>query len=116
AVQHDFAVGRQIIGYFGGQAYAQIHHTAFRDVLRNTRSHLVSRQSVHFVPPVAITRWTNSPGVTMVSGSSSPSSTMLSTCATATRAAVAMMGPKLRAVLRYTRLPQRSARKALISA
>jgi len=46
------------------------------------------------------TRCTKMPGVTIASGSSSPRATISCTDATVTVAAIAMIGPKLRAVLR----------------
>ena len=55
-------------------------------------------------------------GVTTASGSSEPAGTTSVTCAITVRAAVAITGPKLRAVLRYTRFPSSSARQAEISA
>src|SRR5690606_436210 len=115
-VQHDLAPFRQVVAHLGGQADAQIDDTAFGDVLGHAGRHLLTIQRCHFCSPTATTRCTNRPGVTMASGSSSPSSTTASTWAMVVLAAVAMMGPKLRAVLRYTRLPQRSARCALMSA
>ena len=52
----------------------------------------------------------------MPSGSSSPSATISSTSATHTLPAVATLGLKLRAVLRYTRLPAVSVQGAWILA
>jgi hypothetical protein len=46
------------------------------------------------------TRCTNSPGVTTASGSSAPNSTTSCTLTTVVFAAIAMIGPKLRAVFR----------------
>jgi hypothetical protein len=51
-------------------------------------------------------------GVTMVSGSSAPGSTISSTSAMVVRAAVAKAGLKFREPPRYVRLPWRSARAA----
>src|SRR3546814_463709 len=122
-MQDDFAVGRQVVGHQRGQHDAQVDVGAFGNVLRDTGGDLVAGQfAAHCCSlaagavSICTTRLTKMPGVTTASGSSSPSSTTSRTWATATRAALAMMGPKLRAVLRYTRLPQRSPRSALISA
>src|SRR5690606_19255317 len=54
----------------------------------------------HRLSPTATTRSTKMPGVTTDSGSRDPSSTISSTCTTVVAAAVAMTGPKLRAVSR----------------
>src|SRR5437764_15391812 len=105
-----------MIGNHGRQADAQVHIGAFGNVVRYARCHLVAGQTFHFYASCLTTRCTKIPGVTIASGSSSPSGTISLTCAMVTLAAMAMMGPKLRAVLRYTRLPQRSPRCALISA
>jgi hypothetical protein len=56
------------------------------------------------------------PGVTTHSGSSVPSGTISCTVAIVVFAAIAITGPKLRAVMRYVRLPQRSPRSALMNA
>ncbi len=45
-------------------------------------------------------RWTKMPGVTTASGSSSPRATILCTVAIVVFAAIAITGPKLRAVMR----------------
>src|SRR5690606_7583580 len=121
-MQNDFTLGGQVVGHQRGQADAQVDIGALGDVLRDAGGDLVAGQfaahccSLAAGASICTTRLTKMPGVTMFSGSSSPSSTISRTCATATRAALAMMGPKLRAVLRYTRLPQRSPRSALIRA
>src|SRR6266481_9063669 len=135
AVQQDLAVPGQVVGNQRRQPDAEVDHGAFGNVPRHPRRHLVTIELVHaallfsavhaaWLPAsdaaaelaTRTTRLTKMPGVTIASGSSAPSSTISWTCTTAHRAAVAMIGAKLRAVLRYTRLPQRSPRSALISA
>src|SRR5699024_4865754 len=111
-----FLVGGQVVGHAGGQADAQVHVGALGNIPGHPFGHLFSAQSAHAAPPVATTRCTKMPGVTMCSGSSAPSSTTSETWAIVVAAAVAMIGPKLRAALRYTRLPQRSPWWALINA
>src|SRR5215216_1664135 len=61
----------------------------------------VLRNSMRFLPvPTSMMRLTKMPGVWMQSGSSSPAGTRCSTSATVIFAAVAIIGLKLRAVLR----------------
>ncbi|KAG1270016.1 hypothetical protein G6F66_013904 [Rhizopus arrhizus] len=103
AMQHDLAAGGKMGGHQHWHADAQVDVGAFRDVLRDAGGDLVAGQfGAHCcsLASICTTRCTKMPGVTTVSGSSVPSSTTSRTCATATRAALAMMGPKLRAVLR----------------
>ena len=95
-VQDDFAILRQVIRDERGKADAEIHVGAFAKIPRHPGRHFVARIALHALT----TRWTKMPGVTTDSGSSSPSSTMCCTSATVQRAAEAMIGPKLRAVLR----------------
>src|SRR5450830_578108 len=114
-VQDNLRTGRQVVGYQGRQAYAQVHHRAFIDVGCHTDRHLVSIPFIHMsvfqaaalrpAGPVAVRgtctmRCTNRPGVMTCSGSMLPSSATSCTEAILTLAAMAMMGPKLRAVLR----------------
>src|SRR3546814_11683307 len=108
--------GRQVVGNAGRQADAGVHVGALGDVAGHARGHLVAGRAAHASPPVETRRCTKMPGVTTDSGSSSPSATTPDTWAMVHAAAIAISGPKLRAVLRYTRLPQRSPRCALIRA
>src|SRR5262245_50583706 len=62
------------------------------------------------------TQSTKMPGVTTASGSRPPTGTVAVTSTIVSVAAVAMTGPKLRVVLRNTRLPSGSARWAPIRA
>src|SRR5690606_11769822 len=96
-VQDDFAAGRQVVGHQRGQADAQVDVGALGDVLRDAGGDLVAVQfAAHCcslaagAASICTTRLTKMPGVTTVSGSSWPSSTTSRTCATATRAALAM--------------------------
>lgn len=133
AVQEDFLVGAEVVGHQGRHADAEVRVGAFGDVLGDALRHLIAGQSFHggvlrvqaaCAPSSAActacgtstTRCTKMPGVTICSGSSPPRSTTYETCTMVVLAALAITGPKLRAVLRYTRLPQRSPLKALISA
>ena len=105
AVQDDLAPLGQVLGDQRGQADAEIDVGAFRNVARDARGDLVAIELLHqaaFLSEGVIrtTRFTKMPGVTMPSGSSAPSSTISRTCTTVQRAALAMIGPKLRAVLR----------------
>jgi len=103
AVQDDLASLGQEIGHQRRQADAEVHVGALGDVLRDARRHLLAVEFFHaaFLRLARrTTRLTKIPGVTTVSGSSSPSSTVSRTCATVHFAAAAMIGPKLRAVLR----------------
>src|SRR5260221_14461901 len=131
AMQENLAVLRQMIGHHGRQPDAEIDIGAFGNILGDARGHLVAVPFVHAASfdvsflnpagPVALRatltmRCTKMPGVTTASGSRAPSSTTSCTEAMVSLAALAMIGPKLRAALRYTRLPQRSPASALISA
>src|SRR5690606_29204397 len=101
------------------QADAQVHIGAFGNVACHPRGDLVAIVSIHKDGSRdwrQIRLLTKMPGVTTASGSSSPSSQTRPTEAMVWRAAMAITGPKLRAVLRYTRLPQRSPASALIRA
>ena len=109
AVQKDFFAGRQMIGHQRGQADAEVHVSTFRNVLGHTGGHMIAVEFLHGQLPTRVvaaisdtltTRCTKMPGVTMCSGSSAPSSTMWRTAATVVLAAIAIAGPKLRAVLR----------------
>ncbi len=112
AVQQDLTVGRQVIADQGGQADAEIDHGTIGNVFGHAGGHLIAGQALHILdllgaqaaawlaPSTLTTRLTNNPGVTMCSGSSSPSSTISLTCTMGHLAAIAMIGPKLRAVLR----------------
>src|SRR4029077_6497392 len=78
---------------------------------------LTVRFSIRLGWPVLNTiRFTYTLAKCTLSGSSCPGSTISSTSAMVTCAAVAITGLKFRDVLRNTRLPQRSAFHALISA
>src|SRR6185503_4917604 len=98
AVDDDLAVLRQVARHQRGQADAQVHVGALGDVACHARGNLVSIKALHQWN--FITRLTNIPGVTTCSGSICPSSTVSRTCTTVHFAAAAMMGAKLRAVLR----------------
>src|SRR3546814_20095206 len=100
SLQEDLLVGRQVYGYLGRQADAQVHVRALRDGARHALCHLLTVQAAHVLPPAATTRCTKMPGVTMASGSSSPSATTSATWAMVHLAAIALSGPKLREVLR----------------
>src|SRR6185436_4135934 len=105
AVQDDLAPLRQVVPHQRGQADAEVDVGAFRDVARDARGHLLAIELVHHAAfmiagATRTTRWTKMLGVTMVSGSRLPSSTISRTCTTAVFAAAAMIGPKLRALLR----------------
>src|SRR5579884_2966807 len=71
------------------------------------------RFSMRFSQAALKIRFTKILGVWISSGGISPTSTSSSTSAMVTLAAVAIIGLKLRAVLRYTRFPQRSPFHAL---
>src|SRR5262249_54187314 len=113
AVKNDLAVARQIVGDRCRQTDAEVHIGAVGDVVCDAGGHLRTRVSIECafhqlrafgraadVPGISTTRRTKIPGVTITSGSSAPSTTISRTCAIAHFAADAMMGPKLRAVLR----------------
>src|SRR5580704_1996385 len=117
AVEHDLAAGRDVVGHHGRQPDAEVDVPAVVDVLGGAPSHLRTGKRGHLRPPQTITRrWTNIPGVCTDSGSMSPSSTSSLAWTTVSSAAIAITGLKLRADLRYVRLPQRSARCARSSA
>jgi len=114
AVQEHFLVA-QVVGHQGRCADAQVDVGAFLDVCGHALGHLGAGElfgdghgrpqtalaiEEAAAPETATTRWTKIPGVMMCSGSSSPSSTTWSTWAMAVLAAMAMIGPKLRAALR----------------
>ncbi|MCY1176594.1 hypothetical protein D9M73_168730 [compost metagenome] len=114
AVQEHFLV-TQVVGHQGRCADAQVYIRAFLDVCGHALGHLGAGElfgdghgrpqtalaiEEAAAPVTATTRWTKIPGVMMCSGSSSPSSTTWSTWAMAVLAAMAMIGPKLRAALR----------------
>src|SRR5690242_19887479 len=105
AVQNDLAALRQVVGDQRRQADAEIDIGAFGNIARHARRHLVAIELFHHAAflsdePTLITRFTKMPGVTIASGSRPPSSTISRTCTTVQRAALAMIGAKLRAVLR----------------
>src|SRR6185369_8913372 len=103
AMQDDFPVLGDVVGDQRGQADAEIDIGAVGNIARDARGDLVAIELFHaafLIRSRRITRCTKIPGVTTVSGSSSPSSTVSRTCATVHFAAAAMIGPKLRAVLR----------------
>src|SRR5207253_4234173 len=103
AVQDDLAALGQVIRDQGRQADAEIDVRAFRNIARYARRHLIAIELFHHAAflsdePILTTRFTKIPGVTIVSGSSAPSCAISRTCTTVQRAALAMMGAKLRAV------------------
>ena len=81
-------------------------HTGALHHLRHARGDLVAVELFHAAflslagTAMRTTRCTKMPGVTTCSGSSSPSAAESRTCATVHFAAIAMIGPKFRAVLR----------------
>src|SRR5690606_42150701 len=101
-------------------ADAEVDERTGRDVGRDERGEFVAvaqgRGAAHAGPPVVTTWSVWMPGVTTCSGSMAPVSTTRRTWTTVVAAAVAMTGPKLRAVLRETRLPARAAGSALAGA
>ena len=110
-MQHDLALRGQVVGDERRQADAEVHVRAFGNVARDAGGHLLAREPAHGAHPAAArrasacgpvttTRRTKMPGVTMHSGSSVPSGTISRTSAIVQRAADAITGPKLRAVLR----------------
>src|SRR5216683_5269204 len=124
---HVDAVG-DIVRYQRRDADAEIDVIAVAQLLGGARRHLfagpghqistpvaaaaasarlrVLRNSMRLWPvPTSTIRLTKMPGVWIWSGSISPAGTRCSTSATVIFAAVAIIGLKLRAVLRYTRLP-----------
>src|SRR5881396_17914 len=126
AVQENLAVLRQVVPDQRRHADAEVDVRAFGDVACDARGDLVTaefrvvpaaaRIAVAFFRGTFTTRVTKIPGVTMHSGSSAPSATVSYTCAMVHFAALAMVGPKFRALFLYTRFPQRSPFSALTSA
>jgi tripartite-type tricarboxylate transporter receptor subunit TctC len=105
AVQDDLAPLGKVVGDQRRQADAEVDVRAFGDVARHARRHLVAIELFHHAAffseePIFTMRFTNIPGVTTTSGSSAPSSTVSRTWVTVHLAAAAMIGAKLRAVLR----------------
>src|ERR1700690_2322819 len=109
AVDDHFPSCGNVARYQRRNADAEVDITSVRQVLRSPPGHLLARERTHVAPPGTKTRSTKMPGVTTASGSSAPSSTNCVTSATVSSAAIANTGLKLRADLRYVRLPQRSA-------
>src|SRR5262249_56851999 len=119
--------GGNIVGKGRGDADTEIDEKPVAQLLGGARGHLVAcpgHQTSSPVPAGAAVRLrtvrcsmcftalgtctkrlTKTPGVMMWSGLISPGCTRCSTSATVILPAVAIMGLKLRAVLRYTRLP-----------
>src|SRR5512134_526438 len=97
AVQDDLAPFGQKVGDQRRQADAEVDVGAFRDVARHARRHLLAVELLHQCLTILLTKI---PGVTTCSGSIAPSSTVSRTCTTVHFAAAAMIGPKLRALLR----------------
>src|SRR3954452_16109748 len=109
AVQDDFTAGGQVIGDQRGLTDAEIDDGAVEDVLRDARCELVfgaalivaHGHAAFLKPPASVAtrsiltiRLTKMPGVTMVSGSISPSSAISCTVAMVRSAAMAITGPK----------------------
>ena len=106
AMDHDFTVRRQVVRHQLRRADAEIDIGSLGDVLGDPPGDLRPCQLFHRLfhrhsrrYAISITRSTNTPGVTICSGSMSPSGTMRSTCATVILPAIAIEGPKLRADL-----------------
>src|SRR6185295_13979036 len=105
AVQDDLAALRQVVCDQSRQADTEVDDRAVGNVARHARRHLIAIELFHhatFCRGTAIltTRFTKMPGVTTISGSRAPSSTVSRTWTTVHFAALAMMGAKLRAVMR----------------
>src|SRR5712691_501619 len=105
AVENDFAAFRQVVSDQGRQTDPEVDVRPIRDVAGNTRRDLFLVELLHQAAfridgATRTTRLTKMPGVTMDSGSRTPSSTVSRTCTTAHLAALAMIGPKFRALLR----------------
>src|SRR5947207_1921581 len=105
AVQNDLAASRQVVGDQGRQADPEVDVRPLRDVAGNPRRDLLFVELLHHAAfriegATRTTRLTKMPGVTIDSGSRAPSSTVSRTCTTAHLAALAMIGPKFRALLR----------------
>src|SRR3954465_15203570 len=130
ALQHDVHSVRNVVRHQRRDPDAEIDVIAVAQFLGRARGHLIAgprhqtstpvaagaadlsgrgrvlRNSIRFLPvPTSMMRFTKMPGVWMWSGSISPAGTRCSTSTTVIFAAVAIIGLKLRAVLRYTRLP-----------
>ena len=113
-VQQHFFFHWNVVGHQSGHANSQIDHMAFVNVLRHAGGQLVFGatlvahvQAAFLKPPASVAvrailtiLLTKIAGVTMASGSKSPSSTISCTLAMVCLQAMAMVGPKLRAVLR----------------
>src|ERR1051325_10163447 len=118
-LQDDFDPLGDAVGHERRHADAEVDVIAVAQLLRGAaddlfavqwhRYFLTVRCSMRLARLATTRRWTKMPGVWMQSGSSSPSSTSSSTSAMQIFPAVAAIGLKLRAVLRKTRLPWRSA-------
>src|SRR5947199_6859144 len=130
ALQHDVHSVRNVVRDQRRNADAEIDVIAVAQFLCRARGHLIAgpghqtstpvaagaaalsgrgrvlRNSMRLLAaPTSTMRLTKMPGVWMWSGSIWPAGTRCSTSATVTLAAVAIIGLKLRAVLRYTRFP-----------
>src|SRR6266403_929649 len=105
AVENDLAASRQVIGDQRRQADPEVDVRTIGDVAGNPRRDLLLVELLHQAAfridgVTRTTRLTKMPGVTIDSGSRAPSSTVSRTCTTAQLAALAMIGPKFRALLR----------------
>src|SRR5262249_22401040 len=104
AVEHDLPISRDEISDQGREANTQIHISAIGNVLWRAPGNLSPRERccrcAHLAFGTWTTRSTKMPGVTIVSGSSSPRPTISFTCTTVTSAAIAMVGLKFRAAFR----------------
>src|SRR5262249_22524638 len=115
-LKDDFHARRDAVGDERRHADAEVDVEAVAQFLRGAADDLFAGQahfrtvlcSMRFSRLATMTRCTKMPGVWMQSGSIWPGSTSSSPSATQTFPAVAAMGLKLRAVLRYCRLPRRS--------
>src|SRR4030095_6415224 len=113
AVQQYLAILRQEVGDECRQTNTEVDHHALGEVSRHASSHLFTGATLDAHGSAVraragdratrTRRCTKMPGVTTVSGSSPPSSTTSLTWTMVHLAAAAMIGPKFRAVLRYTR-------------
>ncbi len=105
AVENDLAAFRQVVGDQSRQADPEVDVRPIGDVAGNPRRDLLLVELLHQAAfridgATRTTRLTKMPGVTIDSGSRTPSSTVSRTCTTAHLAALAMIGPKFRALLR----------------
>ena len=105
AMQEDLTIGRKEVGDQGRQADPEVDVCPIGKVAGNTRRDLFLVELLHQAAfridgATRTTRLTKMPGVTIDSGSRAPSSTVSRTCTTAQLAALAMIGPKFRALLR----------------